>query len=283
VIAPLLRSLIDAFRRRRRAPSASACARFIGSSLLACGDTHQGCVRGNNEDSLLIDPHAGLLIVADGMGGHSAGEVASRMAVEVIQQALGEPAGGAPGEGSPRPDPPSSARATSLAAAVKQANRQVFEAGCAEASCAGMGTTVAVALVEGHVATYCSVGDSRIYLYRGGGLEQLTVDDSWVQTMQNAGPESFDPTAHGSMRHVLTKVVGAFPEIDCTVGECALGRGDSLLLCTDGLHGLVSDESIRGCFAESQSPQRVVSALIGRAIAAGGLDNVTVLVAQCTG
>jgi len=300
-MVPLIRTVLGAFRRLRRTPDETpgtapagtpggtgipaglVAAQRVGSHLIASGATHQGSVRVNNEDALLIDPRAGLLIVADGMGGHSAGEVASRMAVDVIQQALrGPDRGGLSHEPFDTGLAPSD-RAASVADAVKLANRQVFRAGCADGACTGMGTTVALALVDGRVVTYCSVGDSRAYLYRGGALTQLTVDDSWVQAMREASPQAFDAAAHGSMRHVLTKVVGAAPEIDCTVAACELRGGDALLLCTDGLHGLVSDDEIRACFADCQSPEGVASALLDRALDAGGLDNVTVLVAQCTG
>jgi len=170
--------------------------------LAAYGVTHQGR-RSTNEDAWLVDLDLGLLVVADGMGGHNAGEVASALAVKVIREVF-EGSGDVPSE-------------TLLTHAVQSANERILSAAAEQPAHSGMGTTVvAVAIVDDH-AFYTSVGDSRVYLWRGGRLTQLTRDDSWLaETLDGAGEQPQDIGTH-PMRHVLTKVVGLRPELDASV------------------------------------------------------------------
>ena len=173
--------------------------------LTAFGVTHPGRVRPNNEDALLWDVDAGLFIVADGMGGHQAGEVASRMAVESVRGFLEASRGDHDLTWPFGFDPALSVNANRLVTAVRLANRKVFQAGEDKPDFAGMGTTIVAAMLENDTLTFCGVGDSRIYVLSPAGLQQVTHDDSWVATVLARDPE-FDRTqlAQHPMRHVLT-------------------------------------------------------------------------------
>jgi protein phosphatase len=161
-------------------------------ALSAYGETHPG-KRASNEDALLVAPGRGLFVVADGMGGHRAGEVASALAVETVDQVLGS--GSNPGSDE-------------LERAVRQANDRVLAVAESEPDYAGMGTTLVVVLMDGDRVVFASVGDSRLYRWRGGTLTQLTRDDSWVERMLQEETLSPAEVQQHPMRHVLTEVVG---------------------------------------------------------------------------
>ena len=233
--------------------------------LAAYGVTHQGR-RSSNEDAWLVDLDLGLLVVADGMGGHNAGEVASALAVKVIREVFvssGDPSGEAV-----------------LVHAIQSANERILAAAAEQPAHSGMGTTVvAVAIVDDR-AFYTSVGDSRVYLWRSGRLTQLTRDDSWLaETLDGAAEQPQDIGTH-PMRHVLTKVVGLRPELEATVSECALAVGDSLLLCSDGVHGAVPHELLASMLSSQKSVEEVAQNVLRSAISRGATDNVTAVVAR---
>jgi protein phosphatase len=233
--------------------------------LAAYGVTHQGR-RSTNEDAWLIDLNLGLLVVADGMGGHNAGEVASALAVKVIREVF-ESSG----------NPPSQAL---LMRAIQLANERILAAAAEQPAHSGMGTTVVAVLVIGGRAFYTSVGDSRVYLWRGGHLTQLTRDDSWLaETLDGEGEQPQDVGSH-PMRHVLTKVVGLRPELEAAVGECPLGAGDSLLLCSDGVHGAVPHEMLATMLGSQRTVEDVAQSVVRSAIGRGATDNVTAVVAR---
>lgn len=233
--------------------------------LAASGATHQGR-RASNEDSWLVDLDLGLLIVADGMGGHNAGEVASALAVTVIQDTIR-------GNGvSPTPD--------RLREAVLLANTHILGAASKEPNQAGMGTTVVAVLIEAGRAFYISVGDSRAYLWRDGHLAQLTRDDSWLADALEGDEEHSDQFGTHPLRHVLTKVVGLRTDLEVTVGECPFGDGDRFLLCTDGVHGAVPHELLATMAASERPVGDVANSVIRSAIARGSTDNVTAIVAR---
>lgn len=258
-------------------PDASADA------LLAHGVTHVGCVRQTNEDSLYFDVATGVYIVADGMGGHQAGDVASRLAVETISDFLAR---------SRHDDSLTwpfglNAELTSdgnrLNTAVRLANRRVFTTSETKPEQSGMGTTVVAALLSGDLVTFCGVGDSRLYLFSDGHLTQLTQDDTWIATVlaQNADA---DPAAlqHHPFRHMLTEAVGTVADVEVRVQEHRLQAGQWLLLCSDGLHTSVSDADIERLMgtAGPAGPPAVSQALLDAALAAEARDNVTALVLQ---
>jgi len=234
-------------------------------SLAAYGATHPGR-RSTNEDSLLVDPELGLFIVADGMGGHNAGEVASDLAVNTIRHIIA-------GNGEPL--------AARLERAIRLANRRILETASRRGEYSGMGTTVsAVCVVEGR-AIYSSIGDSRVYRMHGGVLAQLTQDDSWISNALATGvtmtQEEID--VH-PMRHVLTEVVGVRPDLEPKVFDCELEAGDLLLICSDGLHGAIPPDTLGETLAESRSVEAIAESLVQQAIEFGATDNVTAVVVR---
>jgi len=249
--------------------------------LTAYGVTHPGRVRPNNEDALLSDASAGLFIVADGMGGHQAGEVASRMAVETVQSFLESSRGDHDLTWPFGFDPALSMNANRLVTAVRLANRKVFQAGEDKPDLAGMGTTIVVALVDGETLTFCGVGDSRIYLLSGNTLQQITHDDSWVATVLARDPE-FDRAqlAHHPMRHVLTNVLGAREDTEVEVGERPLRKSEQLLLCSDGLYGGLDDAAMQILLSSPGGLTELGDRLVATSLERGGTDNITVVLVR---
>jgi protein phosphatase len=247
--------------------------------LVAHGKTHTGLVRKINEDSLFCDAARGVFIVADGMGGHSAGEVASQLAIETVQGFLERthecddctwPYG---------LDPALSLNANRLSTAIKLANRRIFKASEARDAYSGMGTTTVALLAENEIACFSSVGDSRIYSYLDGRLEQLTRDHSWAAEVLAHDPTlTPEALAKNPMRHVLTHVLGARDQAPVVVSTRTLRDGEMLLLCSDGLHGSVSHAAIAQTLGATTDVVEVVDRLLAQALAAGGSDNVTALV-----
>jgi serine/threonine protein phosphatase PrpC len=249
--------------------------------LIAHGATHTGKVRKTNEDAFLAEPERGLFLVADGMGGHNAGEVASQLALEAIRGFLARSADGHDFTWPYGINPSLSFHGNRLITAVKLANRRVFKAGESRDEYAGLGTTVVVALIDDGQLSFSGVGDSRIYVLSQGRLEQLTQDDSWAAAVlgREAGTDRAAIAAH-PMRHVLTNAIGARGEIDVEVSERALKSGDTLLLCSDGLHGALDEHVIASHLASDASPETVAGALVDLALERDGKDNITALVVR---
>ena len=239
--------------------------------------TDRGLVRERNEDSLLAFPEEGLMLVADGMGGHNAGEVASRLAVETIAAEV-------------LPDLRESARAVGkerLRQAVMTANWVLFQAVDAEPALAGMGTTVVAALVRNHWLHFAHVGDSRLYRFRNGRLAQLTQDHSMVQELLNQGmfASMEEATAAGVPTSVLTRGLGVEEEMEVDVGAVPTKDGDLYLLCTDGLSGLISEETLASAMASvaDKGLEQTASFLVEAALAEGGSDNITLILLRIPG
>ena len=251
--------------------------------LTAHGITHCGRVRSTNEDAWVSALDLGLFVVADGMGGQNAGEVASSIAVDTIRtfiertrdtDAVTWPFG---------IDPRLSPGANRVVTAVKLANRRVFESG-EDIERRGMGTTVVAALIEERRLIYTGVGDSRIYSCCRGELRQLTADDSWISELLANQPE-VDPAAlrHHPMRSVLTNVVGPREALELKVNERILDEnGEVLLLCSDGLHTAVSDSSIAAILSRDGEPMAMAEQLIAAALTGPASDNITALVVRYT-
>jgi protein phosphatase len=252
--------------------------------LVAHGVTHPGTVRKINEDALLWDLDLGLFIVADGMGGHNAGEVASRLAVDTIRTFMQRSRDGDDFTWPYGIDPQLSFDANRMMTAIKLANRRVFKAGESRDEYTGMGTTIVAALIDQGRLIFSGVGDSRIYLFRGDTLKQLTKDDSWVATVLAREPGMDETTlASHPMRHVLTNVIGARDQMEMDVGEMPLESGDLLLFCTDGLHGAIDDRVAERILAEQPDDPTVVSdRLVQGALDRNGSDNITALVVRYT-
>jgi protein phosphatase len=231
--------------------------------LAAHGVTHTGR-RKTNEDAMLVDVGLGLFVVADGMGGHNAGEVASTIAVTALRDFFASQ--GARTEHV-------------LADGLSLANDQVLAAS-ERPEYAGMGTTVVAACVTDDRVFFGSVGDSRIYLFSEQRLTQLTQDDSWVSRVLGESGLSDDDVQHHPMRHVLTKVVGLRADLEPSIGANPFGPGDALLLCSDGLHGSVPDPAIAQLLVASESPEAAARQLVEQALSRGATDNITVVVVR---
>jgi PPM family protein phosphatase len=244
----------------------------------AYGRTDVGRRRKVNEDSFLVSPETSLYAVCDGMGGHNAGEVASRMAIETISAFITRSAVEKEITWPWGLDANLSFDANRLKTAIRLANARVFQAADNREELTGMGTTVVTALVSGETMTVGSAGDSRCYVVRQGELKQLTRDDSWVSAALGEGILNSDDVERHPLRNVITKAVGARDAIDLDVLEHDLKPGDVVMLCSDGLHGMVNDHEIARILQESTSSLEETSArLVEAANDAGGRDNVTVV------
>jgi serine/threonine protein phosphatase PrpC len=244
----------------------------------AFGRTDVGRRRKVNEDSFLVAPESHLYAVCDGMGGHNAGEVASRMAVETLA-AFVERSGVEKEITWPWGlDANLSFDANRLKTAIRLANTQVFQSADRNEELTGMGTTVVALLVSGSTMTIGSAGDSRCYLVRDGKLQQLTQDDSWVSAALGEGILNSDDVERHPLRNVITKAVGARDSIDIEIIEQTLQAGDVALLCSDGLHGMIDDGEIaRILVSTPDTLEDVTARLVDAANEAGGRDNVSVV------
>lgn len=247
------------------------------SRIDAAGRSDTGPVRTTNEDHWLADPDRGVFVVADGMGGHQAGEVAARLAVaEVVADLVASmtpeftwPLGRAEG----------AAGAARLRHALLRANDAVCAAGAADPALVGMGTTLTVLLLEHGQATVGSVGDSRAYRVRGDAVDQLTHDDTWlVSVLGRDGARAAAARAH-PMRHVLTSVIGTRVAGEPEVIVVDTAPGDVFVLASDGLHNVVDDTRI-GSIVRGAPPAEAAARLVHEALAAGTSDNVTVVVVR---
>jgi protein phosphatase len=231
--------------------------------------THTGLLRDRNEDAVAVLPEQGIMVVADGIGGASAGEVASSMATEIISKRLG----GQVGLRTNRK------RALMTAeAAVSEANAAIFARARSEARCAGMGTTVVVGCVGDGWMAYAHVGDSRLYQLRENALHQLTVDHSFIRDVVNKGffPSVQEARAYGINENILTRAVGSAPQLAISVNFTDLQPGDLYLMCTDGLSNMVSDDALRSRLSTVEDTlDAAANALIRLACEAGGVDNIT--------
>jgi len=225
----------------------------------------------------------GVFVVADGMGGHQAGEVASQLAIDTIRAFLATTQGDRDLTWPYGFNPNLSFNGNRLLTAVKLANRRVFQAGEEEQTYAGMGTTIVAAMIEQDKLTFCGVGDSRLYLIRPESFDQLTHDDSWVATVLAKEPGVDESTlARHPMRHVLTNVVGARDETEVEISERTLQSGEILLLCSDGLHGTLDDAAMQLIVGGGGDVSQLAERLIVAALDHEASDNVTALLVQYT-
>lgn len=245
--------------------------------LTVGGYTDRGS-RPLNQDWMYWDVGLGFFVVADGMGGHNAGEVASHLAVETVTAFIEQ-------SREPRDltwpfgvDPTQSLDANRLGTAVRLANRRVHREGLTHAAFNGMGTTLVALLVSEDRAVLASVGDSRIYRWRDGDLDLLTRDDTWLSALQAAGSAHDAHMQTHPMRHVLTSVIGVNEDLAPTLREEGLKPGDRWLLCTDGVHGHADTTSFADALEKSPGAEGVAVGLVKSALAAGATDNATAVV-----
>lgn len=243
-------------------------------SLKVFGLSDVGRVREHNEDSFMVDPDAQIYIVADGMGGHRHGEVASRIAVDAIAADLGAE------ESEAAVDPELPEHLGRIKAAIETAQSWVQRAVEEDVSLVGMGTTVVGMIVRGDSAGVAHVGDSRAYRYRGGALGQLTKDHTWVGEQVGAGLLSEEQAKVHPLRNVVTRALGGRGPVIVDVSEISLMPGDQYLLCSDGLTTMLNDEQIEQHLVDAESIDEACRNLIASANAGGGLDNTTVILVE---
>jgi serine/threonine protein phosphatase PrpC len=239
------------------------------TSLRAAGDSHTGHVRSSNEDAVIIDPRRSLYVVLDGMGGASAGDVASQTARDMIAEFVRQNRRAA-----------TSGRVL-LDAAIQAASRAVFDAAKLRHDRHGMGTTVVACLLESETkAVIAHVGDSRAYLLRAGRLMQLTHDHTIVEELVSRGALSREDAEAHAYKNVLSRNLGAKPEAKVDFSEVELKPGDRLLLCSDGLYGFASAEAMQYLLGSGDAPEHVARDLIELALRGGGGDNVSAIVIE---
>jgi protein phosphatase len=237
-----------------------------------------GRKRKGNEDSLFLNPEQKLFVVADGMGGHAAGEVASRVAVDAINEFVTLTGGNEEITWPFGLDESISYEGNRLKTAIRHANRRVLEATRESAEYEGMATTVAAVLVDGDTAHLAHVGDSRIYLWSEGGISQLTNDHSWVNEQIQSGVISAEQARSHPLRNVVTRALGGRADLLVDVQQRRMRAGDVLLLCSDGLTTMIGDEEIARILGEASGDvARAATALVDEANERGGEDNITVV------
>ena len=243
-------------------------------TIAALSDT--GSVRQHNEDNFGYDAERGLIVLADGMGGYQAGEVASAMAVTSIFQAVEQlqlvrdDSGEAP-----------LARADILKRAVEHANRLIYDTALEEEECRGMGTTLTASWFGDGKLTMAHVGDSRLYRYRGYRLDLLSTDHTVVQELVDNGFYSREEAKNSAQRNIVTRALGVDSTIEIDIRELPTRLGDIYLLCSDGLNDMIDEQEISNILRRSSTDLEYGAAeLVDRAIENGGLDNVTVVLVR---
>lgn len=236
---------------------------------ILCGaQTDQGKIRASNEDSFIADPRTGVFVVADGMGGHAAGEIASRIAADTVNEVLS----------GRRED---SGMEEVLHQAVGAANRRVHETQKVQAGCRGMGSTLTVLTFSGERYYVAQVGDSRAYLMRDGNLVQLTHDHSLVWPLYTSGIITKEDICKNPRKNVITRSIGTQPEVEADLYSGDARPGDIYLLCSDGLTDVLTDADISRILSNGEpDPARLARVLVDAANAGGGPDNITAVIAS---
>ena len=240
-----------------------------------------GCVRENNEDSFRVAPELNLFILSDGMGGLEAGEVASRMAVDAVLQHCRDAESNSDLPLTGERIENVSAATNRLASAIRVANEAVYRTAQQGAGHRGMGATIVAARCTDHRLSVAHVGDSRIYRLRGGRLEQLTNDHSFVAEQVRNGKMTQEEANSSTMQNVLIRALGIDPTVEVDLAEVPLLEGDTVLLCSDGLTRELSDAQIAAVLEERRNADAAAEELVELAKQAGGGDNVTVIVLRC--
>jgi protein phosphatase len=252
----------------------------LKGKLTFVGQTDTGRVREHNEDTIATDPDVGLLVLADGMGGYNAGEVASGIAVKTITNLVRE--------GLLREDLASIDRGTGLSRpsivlrdAITRANKIIYQTARSQAECEGMGTTVVAALFYDNRVSIAHVGDSRLYRQRGSQIAQVTMDHSLLQELVDRGFYSPEEAQRAANKNYVTRALGVEPQVEVEVQEHPVDKGDIFILCSDGLSDMVEDEDIRLTISTfGANLDTVAKQLIQLANENGGRDNVSVVLAQ---
>ncbi len=252
----------------------------LRGKLKCIGETDTGRVREHNEDTIALDADIGLLVLADGMGGYNAGEVASGIAVKTIMNLVRE---SVEREDLAAADPATglSRRSIVLRDAIQRANKIIFQTAKTQPQCEGMGTTVVGALFHDNRVTLAHVGDSRIYRVRSDRLEQVTLDHSLLQELVDRGFYTPEEAQRAANKNYVTRALGVEPTVDVEITEHEVHKGDHYLLCSDGLSDMVEDADIHltiNTFGDNLGT--VAKQLIQLANDNGGRDNVSVVLAE---
>ena len=238
--------------------------------------THPGMVRSHNEDSIAADGEIGLAVLADGMGGYNAGEVASGIAVELIRTEMKKSLSG----GIPEASNGQGAEQLIVAHATR-ANEAIYHASQSQPQYSGMGTTLVVALWHDNQLSVGHVGDSRLYRLRGGALEQVTRDHSLLQEQIDSGMITKEQARHSQNKNLVTRAVGIDPEVETEVHTYPVQPGDIYLMCSDGLNDMVPDEDIQFTLASlAANLPLAAQQLVQQACDNGGRDNVSVILVR---
>ena len=235
--------------------------------------TDVGMIRQGNEDNFVAeaDEKRGVFVVADGMGGHAAGEVASEMAVQIVARHL-----------LALNSVHENGAADLVTKALQDANRAIYDRMLAETDKQGMGTTASVMVLSDAGYLIGQIGDSCIYLLRDGALTQITKDHSYVQEQVDAGLLTPEQARYHPYSNVITRCVGASDEVEVDIFSGAANVGDVFLIASDGLTGMVDDRRLQQLLLARSGPGRIVDSLIAEANGRGGLDNITAIVVQVT-
>lgn len=242
-------------------------------NLTAAGKTDRGLVRANNEDEFYLDEKQGLLVVADGMGGHASGEIASKLAVNVIRDYFQGPQ-----KLIGNSNPAYSLATNKLNCAIRLANQAVYEVAQSSPVLKGMGTTIVAVLLTGNKLSIAHIGDSRAYLIRAGLIDQLTDDHSMVNEQVRRDIITREEAAQSEMKNILTKALGIRAEMEADLDELTIFGDDIIFLCSDGLSNMVTDEAVLDIISFAENPGAACDSLIEAANEKGGKDNITVVI-----
>jgi len=234
---------------------------------IECGvRSDPGKIRASNEDSYIANPKSAIFLVADGMGGHAAGEIASQLAASAVEEVL---------SGGDSEFPPQEL----LQFAVQKANADVFETQRVRPECRGMGSTLTVLVFRGNQYHVAQVGDSRAYLLRSGILNQLTQDHSLVWPLYKSAIISKEDIARHPQKNLITRSIGTQPQVEADLQAGDALAGDVYVLCSDGLTDVLSDQEIQNLLTgNNRNPQELSAMLVDAANAGGGPDNITAIV-----
>jgi protein phosphatase len=250
------------------------------AAIDAFGLTDVGRKRKHNEDAFALDVSEGLFIVADGMGGHAAGEVAAKITVETIGEFIAATRQKEEATWPFRYDHELEFNSNRLAIAIEKANERVMAAVAAQPWLKGMGTTVVAGLLNEKTLSLAHVGDSRAYLYRDGRLSRLTDDHSWVHEQVAAGILTEEEAKSHPLKNVVTRALGGGPSVSPDLQELSFQPGDEFIFCSDGLTTMLSDEEILDHAEKERDPQSLCRKLVETANERGGVDNITVVIVR---
>jgi PPM family protein phosphatase len=244
------------------------------------GKTHVGMRRNHNEDNYLVLAEQSLFVVADGMGGHQAGEIASKIAIDEMLDFYKRTGADQDATWPFKMDRAKSYDENRLLTAIKLANLRIFELQASDAKYKGMGTTIVSLHFTPNTAFIGHVGDSRVYFQRGGTLKQITEDHSLLTEYAKSKKMTPEEIAQFQYRNVILRALGMREVVEVDINRVASEDGDTFLLCSDGLSGMVPDPQIQECLSKSDSLEGACDKLIDMANAAGGTDNITCVLAR---